>query len=203
MPIKFKNIWGSTDGGVDQQRADLFQVQIDLPSVIGKITRWAESVEFALTRFPFPERKIEMIAIKRMQQTNHVIGPDQATGPIEIPVRYAFNRDTAQVLEKWFQLTSNPQTGASSLTSKVKASGEFWHLVPNQSEVNDIGQVPTDTALQRGLTWKLEGILISGFTPAQADNTATGDAALQMYNFNLHIDRYYPKNIDAMVVQTQ
>ena len=90
MPIKFKNIWGATDGGVDQQRADLFQVHIDLPSVLGSVGRWGDSVEFALTRFPFPERKVEMIAVKRMQQTNHVIGPDQATGPIEIPCALRF-----------------------------------------------------------------------------------------------------------------
>src|SRR3954470_11734403 len=149
MPrMQFKNLWGSQDSGIDQQRADLFKVQIHLPRTLGGVTNWSNDVEFAVTKFPFPDRKRGVIPTKYLNQTNFQLGADEATGPIEIPVRYAFNQQTHQLLERWHWLTSNPRTGGVALTSAVKCRGEFWWLIPNMTEQQAVGQTPSDTALQ-------------------------------------------------------
>jgi hypothetical protein len=200
MPkMQYKNLWGSKDSGYDQQRADLFKVQIHLPRTLGGITNWSNDVEFAVTKFPFPDRKREVLPIKYLNMTNFQLGADTATGPIEIPVRYAFNQATALVLERWHQLTSNPRTGGVSQTTLIKANGEFWWLIPNQPEMDKIAQQETEAAMRPGLKYVLEGCLITGLKPSQADMTATGDAALTMLDFTLNVDRYYPVNINNMV----
>jgi hypothetical protein len=199
--MQYKNLWGSQNSGFDQQRADLFKVQIHLPSILGGVTNWSNDVEFAVTRFPFPERKREVIGIKYLNLTNYVLGPDTPVGPIEIPVRYAFNQATAQLLEKWHQLTSNPHTGGVAQTTLVKAQGEFWWLVPNMADQERIPQAETGTAMRPGLVYKLEGCLITGLKPSNADMSATGDSALVMLDFTLNVDRYYPLNVNAMVIK--
>jgi hypothetical protein len=166
---------------------------------LGGITNWSNDVEFAVTKFPFPDRKREVLPIKYLNMTNFQLGADTATGPIEIPVRYAFNQATALVLERWHQLTSNPRTGGVSQTTLIKANGEFWWLIPNQPEMDKIAQQETEAAMRPGLKYVLEGCLITGLKPSQADMTATGDAALTMLDFTLNVDRYYPVNINNMV----
>jgi hypothetical protein len=205
MPrTKYKNIWGSAaaDGGIDQQRSDLFKVTINLPATIGGIGVWTNDVEFAVAQFPFPERSREMVAIKYLNQTNHMIGSDTATGPVEIPVRYAFNQRTAQTLEKWHQLTSNSLTGGVALTSAVKANGVFTWLVPNMdrqvANVNATGpQANVDDVMKEGLQIKLEGCLIRGLKFMDANMTDAGQGV--NLSFSLQVDRWYPVNINNMV----
>lgn len=198
--MNYRNLWGSQGSGIDQQRADLFKLQINLPtSALGGITSWSNDVEFAVTRFPFPDRKRDVIPTKYLNQTNFQLGPDQPVGPIEIPVRYAFNQATAQLLEKWSYLTSNPRTGGVGLTSGLKAKGVFWWLIPNMAEQIQLGQTDSDSAMKIGLQYTLEGCLITGLKPSGADMTATGEAALVNLDFTLQIDRYYPVNINNMV----
>ena len=101
----FKNTFGSQNSRLDLQRQDLFKFTINLPPALG--LDWTENVEFAVEKFPFPERSIEVIGVKYMQQTNFLIGGDTPTPAVEIPIRYAFGQLTAQALEKWMWLTRN------------------------------------------------------------------------------------------------
>jgi hypothetical protein len=201
--MNFKNLWGSQDSGIDQQRADLFKVQIHLPTrALGGVSAWANDVEFAISKFPFPDRKREAIPTKFLNQTNFQLGADVAANPIEIPVRYAFNQQTHQLLERWHQLTSNSRTGGVALTSAVKARGEFWWLIPNMPEQERIGEVESDNTLRVAQRYALEGCLILGLKPSDADMTASGDAALVSLQFTLQVDRYYPVAINQMVFKS-
>lgn len=199
MPrMQFRNVWGSQDSGYDQQRADLFKVQIHLPRALGGITGWSNDVEFAVFRFPFPDRKREVIPVKYLNMTNFQLGADTQSSPIEIPVRYAFNQQTAAILERWHQMTSNPRTGGVAQTSSIKCSGEFWWLVPNMPVQEQVLQSETEAAMGVGLQYHLEGCLITGLKPSGADMTATGDAALVNLDFTLNVDRYYPVDLTKM-----
>jgi hypothetical protein len=197
--MQYRNLWGTQESGYDQQRADLFKVQIHLPSVLGGITNWSNDVEFAVTKFPFPDRKRETIPIKYLNMTNHMLGADAATGPIEIPVRYAFNQATHMVLEKWHQMTSNPRTGGVAQTSTIKCNGEFWWLIPNTPEQEKVSQTETEAAMRVGMRYQLEGCLITGLKPSGADMAATGESALVNLDFTLSVDRYFPVQISNMV----
>src|SRR5882724_5989628 len=119
--MNFNNTFGSQNSNLDLQRVDLWKVTLALPAVLG--IDWTENVEFALEKFPFPERSREMIQVKYMQQTNFLIGGDTPTPAIEIPVRYAFGQRTAEALEKWYWLVANPLTGGVGLTTQVKSKG--------------------------------------------------------------------------------
>jgi hypothetical protein len=200
--MNFKNTFGSqinTGGtGLDLQRVDLFKVTLVLPAAIG--LDWTENVEFALEKFPFPERSREMIPVKYMQQTNFVIGGDTPMPAVEIPVRYAFAQRTAEALEKWFWLVANPRTGGVGLTSEVKSKGFFRHMVPNmQKQINDLrgDASPGESTLKDGLVWQLEGCIIKGLKPADGDMTQSGYVNLA---FNLQIDRFYPQDLNRMQV---
>ncbi len=194
----FKNTFGSAGGGLDLQRQDLFKVTIQLPAAL-KLD-WTEHVEFAVEKFPFPERSVEMIGVKYMQQTNFMIGGDTPTPAVEIPVRYAFSQRTAEALEKWFWLIRNPITGGVGLTSAVKTKGVFRWFIPNQAQQEaDIQSQPTtsQSTLKDGLQWVLEGCLIKGLKHGDADMTQSGKVDL---SFSLQMDRYYPQDVSNMAV---
>jgi len=197
----FKNTFGGQAGqgqGLDLQRQDLFKFTLNLPQVLRM--NWTDQVEFAVEKFPFPERSIEVIGVKYMQQTNFLIGGDTPTPAVEIPVRYAFAADIATALEKWFWLIRNPLTGGVALTSFVKSDGFFTWIVPNQVAQNaDIRGVPQSmpNTMKNGLKYYLEGVLLKGFKFSDADMTTSGKVDCQL---SLQIDRYYPVNIDSMIV---
>jgi hypothetical protein len=199
--LKYKNTFGSQNSKLDLQRLDLFKVTLQLPDAItNSVGPWSEHVEFAVEKFPFPDRKVDMTPIKYMQQTNMLIGGDAATGAVEIPVRYVFAQRTAEVLEKWFYLIRNPITGGVGLTSEVKCQGFVRWLVPNMSkQIADIqGQpLPGEDTMQDGAIYVLEGCLIAGLKFVDADVTQSGFATL---SFSLQVDRWYPYNIDALQV---
>lgn len=187
--MNYKNTWGSPASGVDQQRSDLFYVQLQLPAVLGGTGAWNSSIAFAIEKFPFPERTREMIPVKYMNQTNYQLGADTQQGPVDITVRYAFNQITAELLEKWSWLTSNPITGAVGLSSQIKTNGQFWWLVPAPVS-SDFTNSDGSNTMQQGGTFFLEGVMVRGFKPSDADMTSTN--GLVSYNLSLQIDRYYP-----------
>lgn len=203
MRNQFKNTFGAqtSANSLDLQRSDLWQVVLDLPSVLQNQYKWPEQVQFLLERFPFPNREREMIPVKYMQQTNFLIGKDAETGAVEIPVRYAFNTLAAEALEKWYYLVSNPQTGGVGLTSQVKCMGQMRWLVPNMvNQVNDLSGTKQsyDGVLDRGLTYTLEGCIIKGLKFSDADMTQSGYVNLM---FSLQMDRYYPFNVSNMITK--
>lgn len=200
MPrVKFKNVWGSQNSNIDQQRADLFRVVIQLPDVLGGASAWSNFVEFGLTRFPFPEQRRERIGVKYLNQTNFMLGPEEPVGEIAIPVRYAFNQGMHQLLSRWSYLTSNPRTGGQAQTSKVKSLGEFQWLIPNMAAAESLAEREDENAYSVAQRYVLEGCMIMQLRPTEASMTATGEAALVMLEFNLSVDRYYPVSLNNMV----
>ena len=199
MKIGFKNTFGSQTSAtsLDLQRVDLWKVNISLPQALG--INWQDNVQFLLEKFPFPNRERDMIEVKFTQQTNFIIGKDAPTGPIEIPVRYAFNSLAATALEKWYWLVSNPLTGGVGLTSQVKAMGSMSWYTPNmQNMVQDIrgNAQPGISTMDKGLTYTLEGCIIKGLKFADADMTASAYVNMM---FTLQLDRYYPQDVNNMV----
>jgi len=197
--MNFKNTFGAaTDAeGIDLQRVDLWKVNLTFPTGVG--IKWTDEVEFALEKFPFPERAREMIEVKYMQQTNYLIGKDMPTPAIEIPVRYAFQALTAEALEKWYYLVSNPQTGGVGLTSSLKAKGWLQWLVPDMDRQRQdlVRNPPVTNSLGSGLKYVLEGCIIKGLRFTDADMTQSGYVNLL---FGLQIDRYYPVDVANMKV---
>lgn len=197
--MNFKNTFGaSTDAeGLDLQRVDLWKVTLTFPTGVG--IKWTEECEFALEKFPFPERAREMIEVKYMQQTNYLIGKDMPTPAIEIPVRYAFQALTAEALEKWYYLVSNPQTGGVGLTSSLKAKGVMRWMVPDMDRQRQdlVKNPPISNSLATGLQYVLEGCIIKGLRFTDADMTQSGYVNLL---FGLQIDRYYPVDVSNMKV---
>jgi hypothetical protein len=198
--MNFNNTFGAvaSANGFDLQRSDLWKVSIILPQVLG--VDWRNNVEFLLEKFPFPTRERDMIEVKYMQQTNFLIGRDAPTPAIEIPVRYAFTVQVAEALEKWYWLVSNPRTGGVGLTTQCKAKGNMRWIVPNmQRQVQDIrGNVqPGENTMDEGLTYVLEGCIIKGLRFSDADMTQSGYVNLL---FSLQIDRYYPTDVNNMVI---
>ncbi len=194
----FKNTFGSQNSRLDLQRQDLFKFTINLPSALQM--NWTENVEFAVEKFPFPERSIEVIGVKYMQQTNFQIGGDVPTPAVEVPVRYAFGQQTAAALERWMWLVRNPLTGGVGLTSMVKTDGYFTWIVPNQlAQQQDIHGTPqsSQNTMVPGLVLYLEGCLPKGLKFSDADMTTSAKVDLQL---SLQIDRWYPVNIDNMIV---
>lgn len=196
--LKFKNTFGSQNSKLDVQRVDLFKVTLELPTAIG--LPWDEHVEFAIEKFPFPDRKKEVVPIKYMQQTNNLIGGDTATPSVEIPVRYAFAQRTAEALEKWFYLIANPLTGGVGLTSEVKCKGYLRWQIPNMAkQIADIrGQPrPGEDTMMDGAVYVLEGCWIQGLKFVDGDMTTSGYVNMM---FSLQIDRWYPDQIDRLQV---
>lgn len=203
MPkLQYKNSFGSQGQSganlLDLQRSDLFKVSLILPPAIG--LTWIDNVEFAIETFPWPERSTQPIPVKFMQQTNFIVGPDTATPSIDLKVRYAFAQPTAQALEKWYWLTSNPLTGGVGLTSQVKAHGRMRYLVPNMAkQIADLNAqaLPGQNTLMDGLVYELEGIMIKSFKYSDSSATEGTYVTIQM---GLQIDRYYAVDPNSMVV---
>ena len=198
MPrILYKNTFGSQNSRLDQQRADLFKVTLVLPEALN--LSWTENVEFAVSKWPFPNRDVEAIQTKYLQQSNWQIGGDVAVAETEINVRYAFAQRTAETLEKWYQLVSNMQTGGVGLTSEVKSKGFFRWLVPNMArQIADLqpGATPGQDTLQDGLIYVLEDVWPRGLKWVDADMTV-GNTHADML-LKLQVDRYYPFDIANM-----
>lgn|SRR5574343_145944 len=194
MPRVFnnKNLWGAQGQNIDQQRSDLFKVVLDLPSFVGGQNVWTEHVEFAVEKFPFPERSREMIPIKFLNQTNYQIGAESPTGQVDIPVRYAFNQPTMQILEKWNYLISNPRTGGVGLSSLVKCMGHFYWLIPDDVTQGAVETV-TSSGMKTGASYVLEGCWIKGLKFSDADMTSRDGVVTA--TFSLVVDRYYPENL--------
>lgn len=191
MSMIYRNTWGSPESGVDQQRADMFRVSITLPRQLldaSGVNVWDKEIGWAVEKFPFPSRDVESIPIKFGQQTNHQIGADVASEPIDMTVRYAFNAKTAVILERWKWLTSNPRTGAVSLSSQIKTSGYFYWLCVNSAILGNESAAERDSyKLIRA--YELHGVWLKDLKPSDADMTGTG---LVSFSVKLSVDRYYP-----------
>lgn len=199
--MQFKNIWAAQGSETDQQRSDLFVFSLDYPRLLepGGVGLWDDQCGFAVESHPFPERDREMLPIKYLNQTNFMIGADTPSAPLTVGVRYAFNRRTAELLERWHWLISNPVTGGVALTSHVKTTGMFYWLVPNMEVQRDADRTDAtgrDT-MKFGAAYKLEGVLVKSLKPSDANMTQSGGVTLQ---FGLQIDRYYPLNPRALTV---
>jgi hypothetical protein len=192
ITIPSKNRWGAAYSNQDQQRSDLFYVSLNYPAALGQGSSnvWESDIAFAVEQFPFPARDREMIGIKYLQQTNFQIGRDEPTPALDMQVRYAFNRRTAELLEQWHWLISNPLTGGVAITSAVKADGYFFWVVPSMAAVFDVTNPANVTAaLAAGPKIFLEGCLPKNLKPTDANMTTSG---LVNLTFTLQIDRYYP-----------
>jgi len=196
--LNFKNTFASQNSRLDLQRVDLFKVTLELPSAIG--LPWDEHVEFAVEKFPFPDRKKDVVPIKYMQQTNLMLGGDQASPGVDIPVRYAFAQRTAEALEKWSYLHANPITGGVGLTSEIKCLGYLRWMIPNMAkqiaDINGVALVGQDTMLD-GAQYVLEGCMITGLKYVDADMTTSNYVTL---TFTLQVDRWYPVDINNLQV---
>ncbi len=195
MPIKYKNVWGSAGSNLEQQRSDLFKVSINLPGAGGNgVAAWEQQVQFAITKFPFPNRTRETIPVKYLQQVNYQLGGDTPQDPITITARYGFTQSTAEALERWHWQIAHPGSGGVSLTSSIKTFGYFYWLVPNQklltNEVNRINDAQPADVMQPGATYVLEGVLLTGLKPTDADMEQGNQ--LVYYEMTISIDRYYP-----------
>lgn len=205
--LEFRNRFGTQASRLDPQRPDLFKLTIIMPEALQRVSNltWQDVVEFAVERFPFPERSRDFTAIKYMQQTNWLIGGDTQMGPIDVPIRYVFAEQTAELLEKWFWMVSNPRTGGIGLTTQCKGKGYMRWIVPDMNaQLQDLRQnVPLGSRVisttNEGLTYELEGCLIKGLKYSDANMTESGYVTLQ---FNLSVDRYYPVDINNMQVLT-
>lgn len=190
----YRNTWGSPDSGVDQQRADMFRVTVSLPLQLqlqgdAGANVWDANIGWAVSKFPFPDRDVETIPIKYLQQTNHQFGGDTASDAVEMTVRYAFNQRTATLLERWRELIASPRTGGVGLASQVKTNGMFYWLVPNLAVLGDEEAAERDAyTLLRA--YELYGCWVKSLKPSDADmESGTG---LISYTMRLQLDRYYP-----------
>lgn len=184
MSLQAKNLWGAQGAQMEPQRTDLFRFNISLPDVLGR--RFDNEIAFAVERFPFPDRAQQTFPMKFLNQTNMILGADQAPSPIEVPVRYAFTRSTADLLYRWHALASNPKTGATARTGDLKSLGHFCWLIPQKLSADN-----TDGGLVQGLTYRLEGCMPLNVKPTDA-NANEGNSYVTL-TFRLSIDRYYPE----------
>lgn len=184
-----KNPWGTANGGLDQQRADLFYISMSLPSVLGGVSAWSDNIQVAVTKFPFPARDREMIATKYLNQTNFQMGAETAMGSIEIPVRYAIGHQAAVLLEQWHWMHSHP-SGGVGLTTAVKTNGYFYWLIPNLTGAPGDASAAQANVLELGGAYVLEGVMIKGLKPTDANMESNNE--LVSVNLTLQIDRYYP-----------
>lgn len=197
--IPFKNPWGAQNSGVDQQRADLFYVTFQFPLLlpgIGGSNLWDQECGFAVEAFPFPDRARQMIPTKWLNQTNFQLGADEPSGPVEMRIRYAFNRRAHELMEAWHWLTSNPATGGVATTSAVKTNGLFQWLIPDMDKVAQINDQSDARVYRPAGAYRLEGCLIRNFKPGDA-NMTTGNEGVAL-TASIQIDRYYPVRISDL-----
>lgn len=213
MTMLYRNVWGaqSDQGPTDQQRADLFQVEINLPAALritgangqvasgnGGVGVWNQHITWAVTTFPFPSRDVEAIPIKVLQQTNYQIGADAASDAIDMKVRYAFNQRSVEVLERWFAMTRNQSNGGVGLTSAIKADGWFYWLTPNIANLGNIS-APESQAYTRIRAYRLFGCWLRDLKPDEA-NMESRDALVNV-TMKMQIDRYYPLSPDDLTLK--
>lgn len=194
--MQYKNEWGTYGSNLDPQRTDLFRVQMAIPAEVGGAGSWNEHVAFAVDRFPFPDRAQQTFDMKYLNQVNHILGSDQSTGAIEVPVRYAFSQPTAQLLYRWHALTSNPRTGAVVRTTQIKTYGFFYWLIPRKLTPDIVDQMEVDpNALEVGMVYRLEGCMPINVKPSDA-NMNEGNNYVTL-TFRLSVDRFYPESLSA------
>jgi hypothetical protein len=201
MLIPTKNMWAAP-GGIEAARTDLFAVLITLPPALGGDAAWQQDVQFAIEKFPFPDRARESIPIKYMQQTNYFPGADSTVNPIDFTVRWNFNRNTVKILETWYQAFSNPHTGAVGRATELKCNGRFFWLIPASGATLDAAGTPDNPTSNPYIakeTYWLEGCWPTNFKPSDADMT-TGNTIVTC-NLSMQIDRYYPKTIDNLTFE--
>lgn len=186
----YKNTWGSTESGIDQQRADMFRVSVVLPPQLRDGANvWDNDVAWAIEKFPFPDRDVEAVPVKYLQQTNYQIGADTASEAVEMTVKYAFNARTATLLERWKWLVSNPKTGGAGLSSAIKTTGYFYWLVPNTAVLGNEDAAERDSYLLLR-AYELQGCWLKSLKTSDADMTqGNGVVTIQ---FRMQIDRYHP-----------
>ena len=199
MQLKFKNVWGAANSNVDPLRGDLFLIDLKFPSLLntgsqapGSVGLWESECQFAVKEFPFPNREVDTIDVKYLQQTNHVIGADAATAPIDIIVRWAFQRRTAELLTRWCELITNPITGGVAITSQVKTHGRFSYLIPNMTVQADPDLTSGVNVMLKGPQYWLEGCFPKSIKPSNSDMAT---ASLVELTFTLSVDRFYPLNV--------
>lgn len=201
--VNFKNQWGAVGSGLDQQRSDLFYVQILFPKILSDIagaSLWDQEVAFALQEFPFPDRSQEVMAIKYLNQTNNAPGADSQMGAIDMTVRYAFNKRTAELLERWKWLISNPVNGGAGLSSAVKSRGYFYWLIPNMEKLRDVTDTSVTDAFTLGARYALEGVWIRNLKLSNANMTESNQGVT--LSLSLQIDRYYPERVTDLNPQS-
>ena len=194
--INFKNQWGSAGSGIDQQRSDLFYVLLTFPAILRGAqgaSLWDQECGFAIQEFPFPDRSRETMPVKYLQQTNHLIGADSQSGSVDMTVRYAFNKRTAELLERWNWLTSNPVTGGVGLSTAVKTNGYFYWLIPNMEKIANVEDLTETDTMKFGAKYRLEGCWVRNLKPSTANMTSTNEGVT--LQFSLQIDRYYPERV--------
>jgi len=198
--VAANNTWGSQGSQLDPLRSDLFRVNITLPPAVagGGANLWDAEISFAVEKFPFPERSREMIGIKYLQQTNFVPGGDTPTPAINLSIRWAFNRRTAELLEIWNQFSANSTNGGVGIASLVKTNGLVVHLIPDMGALTnpqDATSGSAGAALVDGPAWYLEGIQLKSLKPAPDLDMTQGNQLLGL-ELGLQIDRYYAVNND-------
>jgi hypothetical protein len=194
--VNFKNQWGAVGSGLDQQRNDLFYLMMSFPPILRGIegaSLWDQEVAMAIKEFPFPERSRETMQIKYLNQTNNSPGAETAMNPVDVTFRYAFNRRTAELLERWHWLISNPVNGGSGVGSAIKTNGYFYWLIPNMEKLRNVDDSTESGAFTFGARYKLEGVWIKGLKPGNANMTATNEGV--DLTVSLQIDRYYPERV--------
>ena len=190
----FRNQWGAAGASTDQQRADLFRVTVVLPPQLqlqagSGANVWDKEIGWAISKFNFPDRGVDQIAIKHGQHTNYQIGADKPVGEISMTARYAFNQRTAELLERWYNVTSNRKIGAVALTSAVSTEGTFYWLTPNLDALSNPSAAEKD-AYKLIRAYRLIGCWLSGLTPSAADAEST--SGLVTYDIKMTCNDYYP-----------
>ena len=203
MSIVYRNQFGSSalsGTSYDLGRSDLFRVDVVLPAALSNAFSWQDDISWAVQSFPFPTRSIDEITVKYLQQVNKMPGADAAAGDVDMVVRYAFTQRTAQALETWFRLVSNPLTGGVGLASAVKSYGQVTHLIPNMNQqVADLTRTSLsndNSALYDGLQWTIEGMWPKSFKMSELDHTKSNEAVTCTVTWAC--DRWYPTDINAM-----
>lgn len=207
MLMQYANTWGTQNANVDQQRSDLFKVMINIPEAVlgatanlsGAGNVWDAHISWAVEKFDFPDRAKEAIAIKYLQQTNYQIGGDAPSEVVTIPIRYAPNQRTAELLERWWWMIANPRTGGVALSSRIKTTGYFAWLTPRISSVGNLA-APEADAYDFVKAYELHGVWIKSFKSGGADHTQTN--GLVTLDMTLQIDRYYPASPADLARQT-
>ena len=211
----YKNTFGSAAGGgpgLDVQRADMFTVAVVPPAALAPFTSamWSSQIQFAVKNFPFPERATESKDLKYFNQTNKIVMADKPLGEVKVSVRYAWQLQTVQLLERWRWWISNPLTGGAAPSSAVKGSGTLTYLIPNLAQLQADLALASNNSVTATLAnvnaanqsqytanqiWNLEGIWLSGFKMSDSDQEKN---EYMMCETTWTIDRVYPTSLGTL-----